>query len=67
MAKQIFVVKVCWKTYGEHRIEAETAEDAKMICFDNDEIPDTETGLGQIEILEAVPASDPMEDGEEAP
>lgn len=65
MAKKIFVVKVCWKTYGEHRIEAETAEQANQIALNELPLPTEETGQDNLQIIETVLASDPMEDGEE--
>lgn len=52
--------------YGEYRIDAETPEEAMRIAFDKDAVPELETGIEKLEILEAVPASDPMEDGEDA-
>lgn len=67
MAKQIFVVKVCWKVYGEIRTEAETAEEAAEYIAHNEIIPEMETGQDDYQVLDVIPASDPMEDGEDLP
>lgn len=64
MTKQIFVVKVCWKIYAEHRIAAETKEQAAEIVLHERPVPDEETGKDDAQILEVIAASDPMESGE---